>query len=440
MSEIRKSRLIRGSCVVELEAILLAKGEPLPPTTLQHLPPHPVMTSPVDGSSVIYAKRPSYTGSGMSSSSSPSTQSLHPPALTLRPEFPSSAPSTNGTSPNVAPYSALELALINVVLPHTPHLSMPLHPQRFLALLTLPPSHPQRPHPALLYILFAEAVRILEVGVPIPASPPLPRSLFPQHFAPPMPSPSFDPAYILQHVRGMSLSLLERARHELDAGIRLVDRPFDLVRASIGITRYLYSLGRFIEGWAIPVARLVVACGLHRNIGTIVSSGPSSQHDILPAPYAQTSEYFQIHTMNAPDTGELSNLRMRPVIIPPARDEVEVAERTMTFWAAKAQDWAAGIGWGWTTAMIDAECVTQWPWGIGVPEVCDQLAAETTADISPGNGTSLIHTLPLKICTIQAALSTLLLHQTQHTCWHSNHLVYCIVQASTSRILEYRLR
>lgn len=316
------------------------------------------------------AKRPSYSGSGFSSSSSHSSQPVHPPALSLRPEFPPSAPTPNGTSANIAPSSALELALINVVLPHTPHLGIPLHPQRFLALLTLPPSSVQRPHPALMYILFAEAVRILESGIPAPALPSLPRSLFPQHFAPQMPAPSADPTHILQHVRGMGLSLLERARHELDAGIRNVDRPFDLVRAAIGITRYLYSLGRFIEGWNVPVCRLIVSCGLHRNIGTIVPPNSASQDQDMPAPYAQSSQYFHTHSVGPHNTGGLPMLRMRPVIIPPARDEIEVAERTLTFWAAKAQDWAAGIGWGWTTALSDSECITQWPWGTGVPEVC----------------------------------------------------------------------
>jgi hypothetical protein len=29
----------------------------------------------------------------------------------------------------------------------------------------------------------------------------------------------------------------------------------------------------------------------------------------------------------------------------------------------KALDWSAGIGWGWTTALVDDECTTEWPWG-----------------------------------------------------------------------------
>lgn len=275
---------------------------------------------------------------------------------------------------DILPNSPLESALINLVLPHTPYLSMPLHPQRFLALLTLPALDPSRPHPALLYILFAEAVLILERQTPPPKPISPPMSLFSNIFTPAMPPPPLDRDYLLNHVRGMSLSLLERARVELDNGIRNVDRPFDLARASIGIARHLYSLGRFIEGWNIPVSRLVISCGLHRLTGNHFSTDgsfvqPASAINPLPKPYAPAHHYSLAHQqMTAPGGQLLPVLRMRPVILPPARDEIDVAERTATFWAAKMQDWEAGTGWGWTTSMADDECTTQWPWGWGVPE------------------------------------------------------------------------
>lgn len=271
-------------------------------------------------------------------------------------------------SSDIVPNSPLELALINIVLPHTPHLLIPLHPQRFLALLSLPAHDPQRPHPALLYVLFTEAVRILERDIPPPSYPARPSSLFPQSFAPPLPSPTMDRSSLLPLVQGTSLNLLERARTELEHGIRNVDRPFDLVRASIGIARHLYSLGRFIEGWSIPVSRLTISCGLHRQTGNIVPPGGSNTADILPLPYAPSHFYMHNNLLSTP-IGPFPVLRMRPMIIPPPRDEIEAAERNLTFWSAKMQDWEAGVGWGWTTAMADEECTTEWPWSWGSPAV-----------------------------------------------------------------------
>lgn len=274
---------------------------------------------------------------------------------------------------NVPPNSALELALITLVLPYTPCLSIPIHPQRFLALLSLLPNDPSRPHPALLYILFAEAALILERQIPPPNAINPPVSLFSNFFSPAMPAPTTDREY-LNHVRGSSGNLLERARKELDNGIRDVDRLFDLARASIGIARHLYSLGRFIEGWNIPVSKLVISCGLHRLTGNYFSPDGSfaqspSLINPLPTPYGPAHHYpLADQYMTAFDGSRVPVLRMRPVVIPPARDEIDVAERTATFWAAKMQDWQAACGWGWTTSMADEECTTQWPWGWGTPE------------------------------------------------------------------------
>lgn len=262
------------------------------------------------------------------------------------------------TSVSIPPHSPLELALIVVVLPHTPFLSVPLHPQRFFASLRLPVDHPDRPHPALLYVLFAEAVRILEKGTPDPATPSSP----PYHS-----STRPDAATILPHVQGSSLELLARARTELQAGISAVDRPFDLLRAATVIARYLYGLGRFIEGWNLPVMRLVVMCGLHRLSNTIVSGVGAANHStaddpFLPPPNAAPSQYSHAHRPKMLyDEHELPTLRMRAVIIPPPRDWIELTERKQAFWAAKALDWAAAIGWGWTGSLADSECTCAWP-------------------------------------------------------------------------------
>ena len=190
-------------------------------------------------------------------------------------------------------------------------------------------------------------------------------------FTAPMPPPPADKYYILQHVSGMSLDLLERARTELDIGIRKVERSFDLVRAAVGIARHLCALGRFIEGWSIPVARLVVSCGLHRMSGNFIPpDGSPGPIDAIPKPYAPCYQYLHSHSAVAGASGDgLPVLRMRPVIIPPPRDEIELAERVMTFWSAKMQDWESGTGWGWSLKMADDECTTEWGWGWGGVEV-----------------------------------------------------------------------
>lgn len=315
----------------------------------------------------------------------------------------SQQPAVNGhIHSDVPPHSQLEMALVQLILPHTPYLMMPLHPQRFMAQLSLPTSDPDRPHPALLYILFAEAVNIIEKGIPTPVPPRPPASLVAHLPGSSMPSPP-DIAQLYPLVHGMSSAYLERARKELDMGIRNVDRPFDLVRAAIGIARHLYSLGRFIEGWNIPVSRLLISCGLHRMSGEYISpdgdgvhasdqamsgdafgSGPDSLHTQpslssstrrrsnpnLPQPYPAAHQYVNSSThMSGPDGRRYPIIRMRPIIIPPPRDEIELGERVMTFWAAKMQDWEAGCGWGWSLSMADEECTTEWAWGWGGVEV-----------------------------------------------------------------------
>lgn len=367
-----RSSGVRLMSLAQLETLLgLAPGEPV-----QNVGKRGTATSGAQPPLVLGGAIAASLNTPPPSSSTPSRSHSGPPPLSLHShrDIAPQAPSVNAQRAEIAPGSPLEAALINVVLPHTPYLLMPLHPQRFLALMGLPPHEPSRPHPAFLYILFAEAVLILERQTPTPKTPCPPMSLFSKHFTPPMPAPSTDRECLLKHVRGMSLSLLERARVELDNGIRNVDRPFDLARAAIGIARHLYSLGRFIEGWNVPVSRLVISCGLHRLTGNHFSSDGSFLHspsaiDPLPKPYAPAHHYpLSNQFISAPDGSQLPILRMRPIILPPARDEIEVAERTTTFWAAKMQDWEAGCGWGWSTSMADDECTTQWPWGWGIPE------------------------------------------------------------------------
>lgn len=389
------------------------RGEPIPPSQLgqSHSPPR-----------LEDAPRLSYSSSEKHAHSSALQPHLQvsnggPPDLSLMSHESLSINMTSiNSSVNVVAGSAQELGLITLILPYTPYLLIPVHPQRFLALLSLPEHDPQRPHPALLYILFAEAVRVLERETPLPHTPPPPAQLFPHNLTPPYPAPSMAPAVLLAQFRGSGLSLLERARSELDAGIRSVNRPFDLVRAAIGIARHLYALGRFIEGWNVPVSRLLISCGIHRATGRIVppDTSPISVDAAMPRPYASTG--FYIANSPGPFTDELPVLRMRPVIVPPPRDEIELALRNAVFWAAKMQDWEAGVGWGWTTSLADEECTTPWPWGQGGVEFCPSALQGTHYGIADlYDRASPMHTSPVPDSTYTLAVKSLgLLHAANH--------------------------
>ncbi|WVQ70943.1 hypothetical protein IAR50_000468 [Cryptococcus sp. DSM 104548] len=261
---------------------------------------------------------------------------------------------------DIIPGSSIELALIQYILPYTPHLLIPVHPERLLSELSLAGHDPSRPHPALLYVLFSEAVRHLEAGIP-PTSLPTPPYLFPPSLTPPIPAPSLPPDALLNHLAGTAPLLLERARHELEVGMRQVDRVFDLARAAVGIARGLYVQGSV---WASSDIRRVHSPPPPPPHPQPSTTPPTQSQKHLPPPYAPEQDYPHAHTYNRPSIGQ-PPLRMKAVLIPPARDEIEVAERVMTFWAAKRQLWTMSVGWGWPDMVPDGECTTEWPWGWG---------------------------------------------------------------------------
>jgi len=360
----------------ELEAIVAGIGGTLPSTAPEY-------------SSSLFAHLNADIGtSGRSPSPTALSQNQSTPSLsspqtgeespwTVRPGFLSEPQrsETPKTVYDIVPQSELERALISWILPHAPFLSLPLHPQRFLTLVALPPLHPQRPHPALMYVLFAEAVRIIELDVAAPSLTSYPYS---PHSLDPMPEPCMDRSDILRHVGGSSVDLLERARLELDAGIRTIDRPFDLVRASIGIARRLYAMGWFVDGWNVPVSRLLVSCGLHRNEGIYIPPFPQeSQKDTSGSDCPSSEQYCHFSPLVVFGSEALPKSRGRTVIIPPANDEIDVSERLLTSWAARAQDWAAAVSWGWTAALTDTEYTPFWPRGNGALEVSERNLSST---------------------------------------------------------------
>lgn len=126
------------------------------------------------------------------------------------------------------------------------------------------------------------------------------------------------------------------------------------------------------------MARLLVSCGLHRMDSNTIRPDGRAPGDFTPQLLPPAHFYGHSHPPAAAQTSNYSILKMSPMIIPPARDEIEMAERNMTFWAVKAQDWTAGIGWGWPTALADDECTTEWPWGWGAVEVSFRSMADNS--------------------------------------------------------------
>lgn len=407
----REYRLM--SFIVELESLLTAKGESLPPTrlrtttssrrnttsSLQRTTPRLSPTKDASGSAAFplpivktSRKGSAPTLSTLAPSPSPAFRSVSPSVgRALAQSRPLSRsqlrnPASTGhrshatvAQYDIPPHSVIETTLVRLILPYTPHLSIPVHPHRFLALLSLPVSNSDRPHPALLYILFANAARVLETGVPVPAAPQIPASLctpgpVPQFGMPPAPSDS-DMAWAIGQIRGASDTLFERARTELDRGIRAMDRPLDLVRAAAGIVRYLQHLGRNAETWSIPMTMLAVACGLHRLTGNIVqpdtapfaSTADPIAH-FLPTPFASAAFYQQQHDYSSAHQA-IKPFHSRKIVVPPPRDQIDLSERIKTFWTIKALDWSASLESGQTIGLADDECTTEWPWGWGGLEV-----------------------------------------------------------------------
>lgn len=240
-----------------------------------------------------------------------------------------------------------------------------------------------RPHPSLLYILFAEASRVISKALPLPyGSKPIADSY---------PKPDVS---LLQHAIDLQDAFCERSQALLQDGMHKVDRPLDLLKASSGICRYLVSQGRSLEAWLSICVRLVVACGLHRITSPVLrpiaqthlNSSPSnntpsnsSDKKIRATDYGamhdqsatlgtqrQTGSSWQTHFDGGRPAQPRATIsqrqtRSKPVIIPAPTDNLQLWERIEVFWAVKELDWGMSSHWGWTSAIHNSEIQTPWP-------------------------------------------------------------------------------
>lgn len=193
---------------------------------------------------------------------------------------------------------------------------------------------------------------------------------------------------LLQHAKDLEEPFFQRSQTMLREGLEQLDRPLDLVKASVISCRYLISYGRYVDAWLSPCLRLAVACGLHKitspvAIAPISERKPSANSgstmglrdsDSLPTDYGRMHDQerrfgpsgssWQIG--QTPSQTKRSNNHQRsqvskPVLIPPPADDIEVWERIELFWAVKEMDWGMSSHFSWTSAIPDEEIQTPWP-------------------------------------------------------------------------------
>jgi hypothetical protein len=272
---------------------------------------------------------------------------------------------------------------IYLVLPYTLDFSMPLHAPRFLE--SIKPGSTNRPHPALLYMLFTAGIYVLGKKLPPrPGASPIPSSY-------PRPDTSVYPFLI-----DLEMAFYDRARSELEIAIQTNDRLDQLTKACTGMARYLVHTGRVMEASMLPFVRLAVACGMHRITNNVVpmptlpsrlESIASNSNNNVVQPESARSVTFQLDLLDAevdngqvhPQTREfkepeprndtvVSSYDYRPklVVVPPPVDAIALWERVETFWAVKELDWGITSVWGWSAALADSEIQTAWPKDLSV--------------------------------------------------------------------------
>ncbi|KAJ9116361.1 hypothetical protein QFC22_004802 [Naganishia vaughanmartiniae] len=277
---------------------------------------------------------------------------------------------------NVSINSPMEYALIYLVLPYTQHLCIPLHPNRFLDSLALPAE--TRPHPALLYILFAEASRVISKGLPLPFG----AKVIPDFYNQP-------DVTLFQYAMDLQPAFCDRAQTLFHQALKEIDRPLDLLKASSGICRFLASMGRSLEAWLSVCFRLAVACGLHkipratlRPSGASATPASTSDRDTFTTDFgilqSQSPMTMQRQTLFGPAWPSQTNNRFEPytpnttpqpagqilpklIVVPPPADNIQLWERMELFWAVKELDWGLSTNLGWTAAIGDSEVQTPWP-------------------------------------------------------------------------------
>ncbi|TXT10714.1 hypothetical protein VHUM_02219 [Vanrija humicola] len=205
-----------------------------------------------------------------------------------------------------------------------------LHLPRFYMRLTLPPS--KRPHPGLLYAIYATAARM-----------------------------STQPG-----IKQLESQFFEIADKQLRISVANHDRLLDTVRGMTLLTSYLfakekYSLGYHMCGAAV---RLAIACGLDRIPSSVWTA---------PPPFNAA-----IHC----------TLRTGGYSIPPPDDPVELAERIYAFWSVYEVDLCTAIAYLWHTGLPIEDVRTPFPrplfeYELGLVSIQDDISLQSLLDPPP---------------------------------------------------------
>lgn len=177
--------------------------------------------------------------------------------------------------------------------------------RRVVDAMSLPRSHPDRPHPCLINAVY----------------------LFASHFSRSIVIARHDPRFLARIRAGMQAGIKDASQMDdesLDpAQQRERDRKsrklLDVIQAGSILSLYLYFKSRVLEGYQMggAVSRLAIAFGLHQ-----LSYGALAQKSLHPEPPKHYWEGDGTFAFQIPAGQEL----------PEPRNEVEWGERIHTFW------------------------------------------------------------------------------------------------------------
>ncbi|WVO12766.1 hypothetical protein L204_100374 [Cryptococcus depauperatus] len=217
--------------------------------------------------------------------------------------------------------------LIEIFFDLVPNVPRILHRARFLARMTLPPTHSNFPHSSLIHAICAIAATWCDPGIYI-------KSTRDRQWAKNEESTNIRRDSGSKTTGDFGLRQITFAKEAVRCGLDTGDRLFDVVRAMIILSRVFIDDARMLECWAYIglVARMILPLGLSVR------------------------------------SAELS---LKSIMLPPPIDALEREERRSTVWMAMYHDTIAGAASGWGSSMSLDELT------VGLPVSLEDYELET---------------------------------------------------------------
>ncbi|KAI5119169.1 hypothetical protein M0805_008652 [Coniferiporia weirii] len=203
--------------------------------------------------------------------------------------------------------------LLQIFVPHAPHLSFALHIPNLLRTTALPPDHPDHPHDCLLSAISLWAYRLLSPGTQYPTQ---------EHI------------YLARALATLPSALASAAPHH----------RVQAVQAELLLSLYFFHEARLLEGryHASAAAAAALGCGLHRidlesvdasHVGQSMSGKSGASFRVGAGLSLGSGLGFEL------GAGQL-------LVLPSPRDALELGERINVFWAVYALDrrWSVALG------------------------------------------------------------------------------------------------